>query len=202
MAATEAEETPRSMTDLDHELDPHTDPDTTDRPRRFTLGRLLAALVAVGLAGMWGYVWIYHLSGQGERDMPDRLDDLAWTREADQICAAYAERIADLPGAHNAATADERADVIDQATDEIAAMLVEIEALVPTGDSRDARITADWLADYRIWLGDRYRFADALRDDPGARFLVTEKAGRYVNAPVDRFARVNEMEACMTFGDV
>lgn len=179
------------------------DPEPGDRPRRrITPGRVLATLVALGLAGMWGYVWIYHLSGQGERDMPDRLDDLSWTREADEICAGYADRIAELPSAHSTPTAEERADVIDRATAEIEAMLEEIEALAPTGDSRDARITAAWLDDYRVWVADRYRFADALRDDPGARFLVTEKAGRYINAPVDRFARVNEMEACMTFGDV
>jgi hypothetical protein len=171
-------------------------------PRRVTVGRMLAAVVAIGLAAMWGYVWVYHLSGQGERDMPDRLDDLAWTRQAEEICAATAARIAELPGAHNASTATERAEVIEVASDQIDAMLRQIEAIVPTGDSRDARITRDWLTDYRVWLGDRYLYADTLRVDPTARFLVTEKAGRYINAPVDRFARVNEMEACMTFGDV
>jgi hypothetical protein len=169
---------------------------------RVTVGRTLTALVAIGLAAMWGYVWIYHLSGQGERDMPDRLDDLAWTRQAEEICAATSARIAELPGAHNASTAAERAEVIEVASDHIDAMLGQIEAIVPTGDSRDARITAAWLTDYRTWLGDRYLYADTLRVDPTARFLVTEKAGRYINAPVDRFARVNEMEACMTFGDV
>jgi hypothetical protein len=189
------------MTDLD--LDPDAEPPGPDTNRRGrTLGRALALVVAVGLAAMWGYVWIYHLSGQGERDMPDRLHDLAWTRQAEQICAATAERIAELPGAHNATSADERADVIQAATDQIEAMLRQIETIAPTDDSRDARITAAWLVDYRIWLDDRYAYADTLRVDPTARFLVTEKAGRYINAPVDRFARVNEMEACMTLGDV
>jgi hypothetical protein len=184
------------------DLDVHSDDrvDTPGSPR--VIGRVVAAAIAVGIVAMWGYVWIYHLSGQGERDMPDRLDDLSWTAQAEEICAGYAERIAALPGAHNASTADERADVIEAATDEIDAMLRQLEAIAPSGDSRDARITAAWLVDYRIWLDDRYAYADTLRVDPTARFLVTEKAGRYINAPVDRFARVNEMEACMSFGDV
>ena len=167
-----------------------------------TIGRALAVVVAIGLAGMWLYVWAYHLSGQGERDMPDRLDDLAWTQQAEQICEAAAARVSALPGAHNAQSADDRADVIEAATAEIEDMLRQIEAIAPTGDTRDARITSAWLVDYRIWLDDRYAYADTLRVDPTARFLVTEKAGRYINAPVDRFARVNEMEACMSFGDV
>jgi hypothetical protein len=166
------------------------------------MGTVLAALVAAGLVAMWGYVWIYHLSGQGERDMPDRLHDLSWTREAVTICQASADRIAELPGAHTATSAAERADVIDIATEEIERMLERIEAIAPTGTSRDATITAAWLIDYRTWLADRYTYAETLRVDPGARFLVTEKQGSYITGPVDRFARVNEMEACMSFGDV
>jgi hypothetical protein len=170
--------------------------------RRVRPATVLAVLFFVLLAGFWGWVWYYHLSGQGEIDMPDRLDDLSWTVEADQICEAAEARIAALPGAHNAASADDRADVIEIATGEIETMLVELEAIVPTGASRDARITSAWLDDYRTFVDDRYRYAETLRVDPGARFLVTEKQGRYITAPIDRFARVNEMEGCMAPEDV
>lgn len=170
--------------------------------RRLRPAVVVAVLFFVLLAGFWGWIWYYHVSGYGERDMPDRLDDLAWTTQADQICEAADARIDGLPGAHTADSADERAVVIEAATDELEIMLGELEAIAPTGSSRDATITARWIDDYRIFLADRYRYAETLRDDPGARFLVTEKYGRHITAPIDRFARVNEMERCMTPGDV
>lgn len=176
--------------------------DGTDTPRRLRPTLVLAAVFFVLLAGFWGWIWYYHLSGYGERDMPDRLDDLSWTAEAEQVCFAAEERIAALPGAHLASSADERADVIAAATDELERMIDELETIAPAGSSEDATITAAWLADYRIFVEDRYRYADALREDPGARFLVTEKQGSYITAPIDRFARVNEMEGCMAPGDV
>ena len=172
----------------------------TRRPNRVTMAIAVAFLLL--LAAFWGWIWLYQLSNQGERDMPDRLDDMAWTADAETICQAAENRIAALPGAHTAATADERAEVIDAATDEIERMLTEIEAIAPTGGGRDATITAAWVDDYRQFLGDRYAYADALRSDPNARFLVTEKYGSHITAPIDRFARVNEMEGCMTPGDV
>ena len=162
----------------------------------------LAVVFLVLLAGFWGWIWYYHLSGYGERDMPDRLDDRSWISQAEEICFSAEDRIAALPGAHRAASADERAAIIEAATAELELMIDQLEVLAPGGDSRDARITAAWLDDYRVFVADRYRYADTLRVDPDARFLVTEKQGRYITAPIDRFARVNEMEGCMAPGDV
>ena len=181
-------------------------PSTTDEPVNSNIRRrlmiALGVLCLVALAGFWGWIWVYQLSNHGERDMPDRLDDLAWTSTADEICEVTEQRLAQLPPAHTVATADERADIIDDATNEVEQMLQSLESIVPTGSSRDARITAAWIADYREFLQDRHTYADTLRRDPGARFLVTEKYGSHITAPIDRFARVNEMERCMTPGDV
>jgi hypothetical protein len=163
---------------------------------------VIAVLFLLSLAGFWGWIWYYQVSNQGERDMPDRLNDLSWTEHADQICQAADARIAALPTAQRTPSAEERAAVIIAATDEIEHMLRDIEAIAPAGTDRDATITAAWISDYREWLADRYRYADALLDDPAARFVVTEKYGSHITAPIDRFARVNEMESCMTSGDV
>jgi hypothetical protein len=178
--------------------------DTTasERTPRFSPTAKIGAVFILLLGVFWGWIWVYQLTNQGERDMPDRLDDLAWTTEATEICEAAHARVAALPGAHASATADDRADVIDAATAEYHRMLDELGSVVPTGDGRDAAIAAAWLDDYRVFLGDRSAFADALRADPMARFLVTEKYGSHITAPIDRFARVNEMESCMTPGDV
>lgn len=188
------------MATLDTSTEPA--PDVAPSRPRFSTATKLGALFVVLLAGFWGWIWIYQLTNQGERDMPDRLNDLGWTDEAADICLAAHARVTALPSAFASLTADERADVIEAATAEYRQMLDELAAIVPTGDSRDATISAAWLDDYRIFLGDRLRYADALREDPMARFLVTEKYGSHITAPIDRFARVNEMEPCMTPGDV
>lgn len=177
------------------------DPDGEDRRiRRTTV--FAVAMVFLVITGFWAWIWMYQLQNRGEQDMPDRLDDLSWTAEADRICAAAVADVAALPSAQSAADAEERADVIVVATDRFEEMLVDLERLAPTGDSRDAVITEAWLADYRQFLADRDAFAAALREDPTARFLVTEKYGSHITKPIDRFARVNEMEACMSPGDV
>ena len=178
-------------------------PDESSEPRPLLRPSVVAAgLVFLALAAFWGWILVYQLQNRGEEDMPDRLDDLAWTSDADAVCQATQDRIAALPSAPSTPSADERADVIDTATAELEAMLTEIEALTPQGPGRDAEITTAWLADYRIWLADRDAYADALREDPEARFVVTERYGSHITKPIDRFARVNEMEACMTSGDV
>lgn len=175
------------------------DPDATLRRRRISM--VAAGLTFAALAAFWAWILVYQLQNRGEEDMPDRMDDLAWTAEADRICAATTARVAELPSAHTSPSADARADVIEEATAEYEGMLQQLEAIAPTS-GRDAEITAAWIADYRIFLQDRLRFADSLRTDPTARFLVTEKYGSHITKPIDRFARVNEMEACMSPGDV
>jgi hypothetical protein len=170
-------------------------------PRR-RAGLVAAAVVFVAIAAFWIWILVYQLQNRGEEDMLDRLDDLSWTSQADEICAATTERIAELPMAPSVESASERADVIEVATAEVEAMLVELESIAPTGDSDDARITAAWIADYRVFLQDRLDYAATLRVDPSARFLVTEKYGSHITKPIDRFARVNEMEACMSPTDV
>lgn len=187
------------MPTVDH---PPTESVETPTGPRYSTSAKLGAVFVVLLAGFWGWIWIYQLTNQGEQDMPDRLDDLSWTAEATEICLAAHARVTALPSAFASSTADERADVIEAATAEYRRMLDELEAIAPTGDSRDADISAAWLADYRIFLDDRMGYADALREDPTARFLVTEKYGSHITAPIDRFARVNEMEPCMSPGDV
>ena len=58
----------------------------------------------------------------------------------------------------------------------------------------------EWLADWRTYLGDREAYADALRADPDARLLVSEKAGegRQITGWIDEFANANRMPSCVT----
>jgi hypothetical protein len=73
-----------------------------------------------------------------------------------------------------------------------------LSSLAPAGDQR--RRADEWLADWRTYLGDRRDYAAALRTNPGARLLVSEKPGegRQITGWIDEFAKANRMPSCVT----
>jgi hypothetical protein len=167
-------------------------------------GRLAVAVVVVLLVSMWGYV-LFLAFGPGRQPPIDRLDDPAFAEAGEARCARAVEAVDALPGAAATPDAADRADVIDRANAEFAAMLDDIEAdlqLAPAGDQRQH--ASEWLADWRLYLGDRAEYADALRTDPDARLLVSEKPGeaRQVTGWIDEFALANKMDSCVTPTDV
>jgi hypothetical protein len=177
------------------------EPETTDAAaRRWGPARVLIALVVLGLVAMWAYV-LYLAIGPGRQPPIDRLDDPAFARAGEERCAEALDAVDALPVASESATATERADVLAQADAVFATMLDDLEAnldLAPAGDQRDR--AAEWLADWHTYLGDREAFAEALRTDPGARLLVSEKEGegRQVTGWIDEFANANRMPSCIT----
>ncbi|CAN5581862.1 hypothetical protein BH20ACT2_BH20ACT2_26100 [soil metagenome] len=171
----------------------------TDRPpadpeegRGWSVGRVLAIGVLVALVIFW--VWIF--SGGPRRDAPDKLADGPFAAQAERTCAAARADIAQLPSAPSADDADDRADVLDAGTDHLDAMVTTLGDRVPEGD--DAEVVREWLGDWRAYNDDRRAWADALRDDPDARFLVTEKAGQQITDAIDAFAETNDMDSCAT----
>lgn len=171
---------------------------------RRRLPRALVVVAVLLMVSMWGYV-TYLAFGPGRQPPIDRLDDPAFAQAGEAHCADAIAAVDALPGAAAADAAADRADVIERANAEYAAMLDDIEAdlpLAPAGDQRE-RATA-WVADWRLYLGDRAEFADALRADPGARLLVSEKPGetRQVTGWIDEFALANRMDSCVTPTDV
>jgi hypothetical protein len=177
-------------------------PEGDDAPTgwRWTPTRIVLAGVVVALVSMWVYV-LYLAFGPGRQPPIDRLDDPAFATAAEARCAEAVAAVDELPLATETSTATERADVLDQADAEFAAMLDDLDAmatLAPAGDQR--RRATEWLADWRTYLGDREAYADALRADPGARLLVSEKPGegRQITAWIDEFALANRMDSCVT----
>lgn len=172
-------------------------PTQTPAPRasRWRVGRALAAVAVVGMLAMWGYV-LYLAFGPGRADPPDRLDDPTFARAAEARCSQALDRVAELPLAVETETPEERADVLDQANRHLAAMLDDLAELVPPGE--DGELVEEWLADWRIYLRDRQDYADALREDPDARLLVTPKGGDQITDHLDAFAADNHMPACGT----
>lgn len=171
---------------------------------RRRLPRALIVVAVLLMLSMWGYV-LYLAFGPGRQPPLDRLDDPAFAQAGEARCAEAEAAVDALPGAGAAPDAADRADVIDRANAEYAAMLDDLEAelpLAPAGDQREH--AAEWLADWRIYLADRAEFADALRADPEARLLVSEKPGqtRQVTGWIDEFALANKMDSCATPADV
>ena len=171
---------------------------------RWTPTRIALAGVVVALVSMWVYV-LYLAFGPGRQPPIDRLDDPAFAGAAEVRCADAVADVDELPVATESATAADRAAVVDEADATFAAMLDDLDGMVtlaPAGDQR--RRATEWLADWRTYLGDREAYADALRGDPNARLLVSEKAGegRQITGWIDEFALANRMPSCVTPIDV
>ncbi len=167
---------------------------------RWTPTRVLLTAVVIAMVTMWGYV-LFLAFGPGRQPPIDRLDDPAFAEAAEARCADALEQVEALPVAAASETAAARADVLEQADGVFAAMLDDLDSMVdlaPAGDQRD-RATA-WLADWRTYLGDREAYVEALRADPEARLLVSEKKGegRQITGWIDEFANANRMPSCAT----
>jgi hypothetical protein len=164
---------------------------------------VLLATVVVGLVSMWVYV-LYLAFGPGRQPPIDRLEDPAFAVAAEDRCADAIDALDALPVASESSTATERADVLDQANEIFTDMLGDLDemrTLAPAGDQRE-RTTA-WLTDWKVLLSDRRDYAEALRDDPKAVLLISEKpgTGRHVTGWIDEFALANKMDDCVTPGD-
>lgn len=156
-------------------------------------------VVVAAMLAMWGYV-LYLALGPGRQHSPDRLDDPAFAAAAQPRCRDALDVVATLPPAAASPSAVERADVIDEANETFDAMLDDLEQMVPEGEDGD--LVSAWLVDWRTYLGDRERYADALRADPDARLLVTAKSGQHITEYLNAFAADNDMPACSTPLDV
>lgn len=172
-----------------------------DEPRRrWGPVRIVLAVVVVLLVSMWAYV-LFLAFGPGRQPPIDRLDDPAFAEAGEARCAEALSDVEDLPVASESSSAAERAEVVAAANAVFADMLDDLDGMVdlaPAGDQR--RRATEWLADWRTYLGDREAYADALRSDPGARLLVSEKPGegRQITGWIDEFALANRMDSCVT----
>lgn len=167
--------------------------------RRWTTGRVIVLILVVAMVGMWVYV-LYLAFGPGRQPPPDRLDDPGFAAAAQERCATALDEIAALPRAVDAATADERADVVEDANRHLDEMLDDLDAMVPGGE--DGGLVSEWLADWRTYLADREAYVLALRSDPDAQLLVSAKDRDQVTEYIDAFARDNRMISCGTPLDV
>lgn len=173
-------------------------PPTPPAPR-WTPARVAVGVTVLLLVAMWAYV-AYLAFGPGRQPPPDRLDDPTFATQAQEICDAAHDDVAGLPRAIDAETARERAEIVTEANARFAAMIDDLEAAAPDGE--DGAIVAEWIADWRTYLGDRVAYVAALRADPDARLLVTAKGQEQITEFIDAFSADNRMIACATPIDV
>jgi hypothetical protein len=162
-------------------------------------GRILGLVIAIAIAALW----VYALWGPTKKDAPGLLADPSYATQFEAICTDAAAQIAALPPAYESRDAGARAEVIAQANEYLDTMVFRLRQVAPAADTGDdGRMIQEWLGDWQTYLGDRQRYVVALEDDPNARFLVSEKDKRQITEPIDFFAKYNEMENCMTPGDL
>ncbi len=90
---------------------------------------------------------------------------------------------------------DERADIVDRATDIVEQMVDDVVAVAPT-DEKGRAIVPDWEADYRTYLQNRRDFADELRGGENVPFREAAYEGVPISERIGTFAADNEMESC------
>jgi hypothetical protein len=157
--------------------------------------RIPLAVVVVGLAVFW--VWALFFAS---KEAVNKIGDRAWAARAEEICAAAeAER---LELADNVAfDPDDRrlliahADIVDQATDILEAMLDDVVAVAPT-DEKGAGIVPLWEADYRTFIENRRAYTERLRDGDTAPFSEAAVDGIPISDKIEQFAGDNEMPSC------
>ena len=165
------------------------------------IGRVVKLLAISTLVASFG-VWAYAFSGQADRDPPDLLKDQSWSEAAETICADAASDVATMPSALDAPDPEQRSEQVLATTDRFEAMVDQLEELTPA-TSFDRDLTAAWIDDWRLLLGDRRRYAEAVVDDPAAFFTVSAVGpGIRLDRRITRFATVNSMPSCSTPTDV
>lgn len=165
--------------------------------------RVWATRVLVALAASTTLVWIGAIFWGmfGDVSLPGQMADETFPKAAEPICKTAMADVATFPPAHESATPAERADVIDQSTARLDQMLDDLRAVVPP--TSDAKWINMWIDDWGIHLDDRLDFASRLRDK-GAdeEFFESEKAQTQISKSLNHFAEINDMESCITPGDV
>ncbi len=148
---------------------------------------------------LWGAIafmvvfWVWALLFASKESV-NKIEDRDWAARAENICVRTdaALRALDAQASPDLVV---RADLVDESTDLLAAMLDDIVAVAPS-DEKGRAIVPDWEADYRILLEDRYRYADQLRAGNNVAFTETAVSGVPITERIEKFTLDNEMPTC------
>lgn len=169
--------------------------------RRVRPGAVIAGLAAVGVLGMWAWVFVFHLGGTWRDNQPGQLDDRTFPVAADPVCAAAMSEFAALPPAWATTTNTDRAAAV---ADSVAIFEAMVERLRQLPAGSETTKVDEWIADWDTYVADRQDYAQRLAQDPTARFYVTQsnRDRRQITLAIDRFATTNAMPSCATPADL
>ena len=156
---------------------------------------LVVVLVLIAL------MWIYAIFFASHKNL-NRVGDRAWAARNEQICATAKAKIDALPPAKTAKTPLERAAVLDQADDDVAALIDSLHSNKIVGSSRDGHLVELWLADWDLYLSNRRDYAAELHKNENKPFAVSLREGTPITERIDGFADVNSMPSCESPLDV
>lgn len=158
--------------------------------------------VVVSFVGIWGYI-LYLSVFQGRAEPRDHLDDTRWVETAEATCAPTAAAVDRLPFASEMETLDQRAEILDTATDELERMVDQLRGLVPPANPEEARAVGRWLDDWEEYNRNRRAYAENFRRGQDEPFVVTDRGGYHIDVIVEDFAtKANDMPSCAPPDDV
>ncbi len=147
----------------------------------------------VAMMLLFALFWIWALFFASKTAV-NKVEDRAWAARAEEICAAVRPQLQALEAQASPDLAV-RAGLVVQSTDLLAQMLVDLVAVEPS-DAKGQAIVPEWVADYRILLDDRYRYAEMLASGTDGPFTETAVQSVPVTERIETFAGDNEMPSC------
>lgn len=172
------------------------DAGVTEQQARKIGVRIGLSLVVLVFAVFWTWALFF-----ASKEAVNRIDDRAWAERAELICQEATEERLELADFRLIRDGGEeliveRAAIVDESTDILARMIDDVMAVSPT-DQKGREITPLWEDDYRIYLGDRYRFAEQLRESgENLAFYESTDSGIPISERIETFAGDNDMPAC------
>jgi len=157
--------------------------------RAHPVRRALVVVAFLALAAFW--IWALFFAS---KTAINKVEDRRWAERAEAICADVRVELAEFAD-QTSIDLDERAALVERSTDLLASMLDDITAVRPA-DEKGQAIVPDWVADYRILLDDRYRYAAMLRSGLDGPFTETAVNNVPITERLETFAGDNEMASC------
>jgi hypothetical protein len=159
------------------------------------LGRVVIAVVMSAILAMWVYGFFF-----ASREAVNSVNDSDWQRRSEAIClSAKQERfkLIDLSLVKDSGPDAllKRADIVDKATATLATMVEQI-ATLPVASAKGAAIAPLWLADYRVYIADRYSYTALLRNGVNEPFAETIADGLPLSEKLATFAADNKLNSC------
>ena len=184
------------MMDTSTAMTPPPGGDTDERNARSLGIRAGLTLLVLLFAAFWTWALFF-----ASKEVINRIDDRAWAERAEQICQQANDdrlELADFRVIREGGPELilERADIVDESTDIVSSMIDDVVAVSPT-DPKGREIVPLWEADYRIYVQDRYTFADQLRSSgENLPFYESTDSGIPISERIETFAGDNDMPAC------